>query len=102
MKSPALWGTKAHLDKLFGAKAKRRGAEPGTSSSATSRPQHWLEIFRDYYGPVLKAFAALDAEARRTRFEADIDALLEKFNAARTARSSIPSEYLEVVITKRK
>ena len=43
-------------------RASRRRAGP--SPSATGRPEHWLEIFRTYYGPVLKAFAAIDPEAR--------------------------------------
>ncbi len=31
-------------------------------------PEHWLDIFKTYYGPLLKTFAALDAPAqRRTR-----------------------------------
>ena len=63
-------------------------------------PAHWLEIFRTYYGPVLKAFAAIDPEAREA-LEADLYALLDKFNIAEDGTLVVPSEYLEVVITKR-
>jgi hypothetical protein len=62
-------------------------------------PQHWLEIFRGYYGPVLKAFAAIEPEARDA-LEADIYALLDAFNVAGDGTLVVPSEYLEVVITK--
>jgi SAM-dependent methyltransferase len=97
MKSPALWGNKAHLEVLFGAKA---------SVSVESRhfvfryksPGHWIEIFRGYYGPVVKAFAAIDPPAREA-LEADLYALLDKFNVAEDSTLVIPSEYLEVVIT---
>jgi SAM-dependent methyltransferase len=99
MKSPALWGNKAHLEVLFGAKA---------SVSVESRhfvfryksPGHWIEIFRGYYGPVVKAFAAIDPPAREA-LEADLYALLDKFNVAEDSTLVIPSEYLEVVITKK-
>jgi ubiquinone/menaquinone biosynthesis C-methylase UbiE len=99
VKSPALWGNKAHLDTLFGPKA----AVAATSRHFVFRyksPQHWLEIFRDYYGPVLKAFASLEAK-KGEALEADLYALLDEFNTARDGTLVVPSEYLEVVITKK-
>jgi len=97
LKSPALWGSKAHLDALFG---------PDATVAATSRtfvfryksPQHWLEVFRGYYGPVLKAFAAIDPPARLA-LEADLLALLEEFNVATDGTLVVPSDYLEVVVS---
>jgi ubiquinone/menaquinone biosynthesis C-methylase UbiE len=98
VQSPALWGRVSHLNSLFGRKA---------SVTAQSRnfvfryrsPEHWLEIFRRYYGPVVKAFEALDAAAGAA-LETDIDALLEKFNVATDGTLVVPSEYLEVVVTR--
>jgi len=98
VKSPALWGNKAHLESLFGQMA---------SVSVTSKnfafryksAKHWVEIFHSYYGPVLKAFAAIDAEARDA-LEADLYGLLDKFNVAQDGTLVVPSEYLEVVVTK--
>ncbi len=98
MKSPSLWGTKAHLDTLFGSKVSV-AAESKKFLLRYKSPQHWLEIFRGYYGPVLKAFAAIEPEARDA-LEADIYALLDAFNVARDGTLVVPSEYLEVVITK--
>src|SRR6201991_1512079 len=54
VKSPALWGTKTHLEHLFGA----GGSVAMTGQHFAFRyksPEHMLEIFRTYYGPVLKA-----------------------------------------------
>ena len=99
VKSPALWGTKAHLDTLFGSQA-IVAAESRNFVFRYKSPEHWLEIFRDYYGPVLKAFAALDPEARKA-LETDLLALLDKFNVAKDGTLVVPSEYLEVVITKK-
>jgi hypothetical protein len=47
----------------------------------------------------VKAFAAIDPEAREA-LEADLSALLDKFNVAEDGTLVVPSEYLEVVITK--
>jgi hypothetical protein len=55
---------------------------------------------RSYYGPVVKAFASIDPKAREA-LEADLHALLDKFNVAEDGTLVAHSEYLEVVITKR-
>jgi ubiquinone/menaquinone biosynthesis C-methylase UbiE len=99
MKSPALWGTKAHLDSLFGAKA-TVAAESKNFAFRYKSPKHWVEVFRGYYGPVLKAFAAIDPKAREA-LEADLYALLDELNVAKDGTLVVPSEYLEVVITKK-
>jgi ubiquinone/menaquinone biosynthesis C-methylase UbiE len=99
VKSPALWGTKTHLDALFGAKATVT-AERRHFAFRYKSPAYWVELFRGYYGPVLKAFAAIDPPAR-TALEADLYALLGEFNIAKDGTLVAPSEYLEVVITTR-
>ncbi|MGN6516148.1 MAG: class I SAM-dependent methyltransferase [Rhizomicrobium sp.] len=98
IRSPTLWGNRAHLETLF------KGA---ASISAQSRdfvfryksPRHWLEIFRTYYGPVVKTFAAIDPPAQKA-LEMDIMVLLDKFNIARDGTLVLPGEYLEVVVTR--
>jgi ubiquinone/menaquinone biosynthesis C-methylase UbiE len=99
MKSPALWGNKAHLELLFGSNA-AIAVESKNFVFRYKSPRHWIEIFRGYYGPVVKAFAAIDPSARDA-LEADLYALLDRFNVAEDGTLVIPSEYLEVVITKR-
>jgi len=99
VKSPALWGSEGHLAGLFG---------PAVTLASTSRqftfryrsPTHWMDVFTTYYGPVVKAFAALDSDGRKA-LEADIRALLDTFNDATDGTLVAPSEYLEVVITKK-
>ena len=98
LKSPALWGSKAHLDTLFGSNA-TVAVESKNFVFRYKSPKHWVEIFRGYYGPIVKAFAAIDPEAREA-LEADLHALLDKFNVAEDGTLVGPSEYLEVVITK--
>jgi ubiquinone/menaquinone biosynthesis C-methylase UbiE len=95
---PSLWGTKARLDTLFGLQAVV-ASESRIFVFRYRSPAHWLEIFRDYYGPVLKAFASLNPEARKA-LEKDLFALLDQNNVARDGTLVLPSEYLEAVITK--
>ena len=96
--SPALWGTRAHLDQLFGGTG-RVGTQSRHFVFRYESSEHWLEIFRSYYGPVVKAFEALDGPGGAA-LETDILALLGKFNAAGDGTLVIPSEYLEAVIIK--
>ena len=97
LKAPSLWGTRDRLKELFGSAAQ---------IETTSRyfifryesAEHFIQIFRDYYGPMVKAYAALDAEKQK-ELSSEIRDLLLSFNTSRT-KLAVPSEYLEVVITK--
>ncbi|HET7805151.1 MAG TPA: class I SAM-dependent methyltransferase [Pseudolabrys sp.] len=100
VKSPILWGTRARLDELFGAQASAIEAPPRDFIFRYRSAQHWIDVFKAYYGPVLKAFAALPAEGQ-TALLADITALIGRFNTAKDGTMVVPGEYLEVVIVKR-
>src|SRR5437879_6099441 len=97
-KSPALWGTRARLDEMFGADAIK--AEPRMFNFRYRSPEHFLEVFKTFYGPVLKAFAALDAGPQEN-LRTDLHALIVRMNRSGDATMIVPSEYLEVVVTKR-
>ena len=100
VKSPSLWGTQAYLEELFGADAAELRVQPRRFMMRYASPAHWLQVFRDFYGPVQKAFNALDAQGQAT-LEQDILALLERHNIAGSASLVAPSDYLEAVIVKR-
>jgi SAM-dependent methyltransferase len=99
LKSPALWGTEDYLRELFGAGTAQMQVERKHFNFRYASPAHWLQVFRDYYGPVHKAFAALD-ERGVLALEQDLFALLDRFNTAGEASLIVPGEYLEVVITR--
>jgi ubiquinone/menaquinone biosynthesis C-methylase UbiE len=99
-KSPALWGTEARIKEMFGASAASIKAERRHFNFRYRSPEHFLDIFKSYYGPTLKAFAALDA-ANQQGLTNDIFALIARMNRAEDGTMVVPSEYLEVVITKR-
>lgn len=98
VKSPALWGTEARLAELFA----------GNEVAITRQhfhfryrsADHWLEVFKTYYGPTNRAFAALDAE-KQVALEGDLRELLSRMNRGGDHSLVIPSEYLEVVVTRR-
>jgi len=100
VKSPALWGTRARLEELFGQAA----AEIRTTERAFvfryRSSQHWLDMFRTYYGPMNKAFAALDASGQQA-FAQDLLDLMARLNQSGDATLVLPSPYLEVVVARR-
>jgi len=100
LRSPALWGTEPHLVELFGPQAADIRCVRKNFNFRYRSPAHWLQIFRDYYGPTHKAFAALDADGQK-RLAADITTLLERLNIGGKESLVVPGEYLEVVIVKR-
>lgn len=99
LKSPALWGTETHLVELFGSAAADIRCTRKLFNFRYRSTEHWLQIFRDYYGPTHKAFAALDATGQAA-LERDIIALLQRLNVAGERSLVVPAEYLEVVIRK--
>jgi ubiquinone/menaquinone biosynthesis C-methylase UbiE len=99
-KSPALWGTSEWTESAFRTHASAIKAEPRYFVFRYRSPQHFLEIFRTYYGPMLKAFEALD-ERGRASLAGDILDLVGRFNRSGDDTVVVPSEYLEVVVTKR-
>ena len=98
-KSPAGWGTEARLRELFGEAAEIHATARNFVFRYRSAA-HWLEVFRAYYGPMHKAFAALDS-AGQDGLAADLMALLGQLNRADDGTLVLPGEYLEVVIVKR-
>ena len=98
VRSPALWGTEAHLEELFPNATAMKHTRQHFAFRYQSA-EHFVEIFRTFYGPVHKAFAALDA-AGQAAFEADLLALLRKADRGGAAGLVVPAEYLETVITR--
>jgi len=100
VKSPALWGTNARLEALFGETAKKIRTVSREFTFRYRSPAHWIEVFRTYYGPMNKTYGALDA-AKQAAFTQDVKALMERGNRSGDGTLVLPSEYLEVVIERR-
>jgi SAM-dependent methyltransferase len=99
LRSPLAWGTEPRLVELFG---------PGATDIRTTRKQcvfryasvdHWVDFFRTYYGPLHRAFAALD-HSHAHAFRAALTALAEEWNGSLRGSFEVSAEYLEAVIVK--
>jgi hypothetical protein len=97
---PSLWGTHAHLHALFGDRVSAISATPRLFNFRYRSAAHMVDVFRSWYGPVQKAFQALSAE-RAAQLEEDLIALMERMRAGDGDGLVVPSEYLEIVITRR-
>jgi ubiquinone/menaquinone biosynthesis C-methylase UbiE len=99
VKSPALWGTGARITEFFGAQASSIQLEQRDFVFRYRSAQHWLDVFKSYYGPLLKTFSALDPKTR-TALTDDLFELIKRFNRSGDKTMVVPSEYLEVVVTR--
>ena len=99
VKSPALWGTKARLEELFGKTAREIRTASREFVFRYRSPAHWIEVFRTYYGPMNKTYGALDA-GKQAAFTQDLLALMDRHNRSGDRTLVLPSEYLEVVIER--
>jgi len=97
VKSPTLWGSYERLSELFRPNGGTVTTTPKPFVFRYRSPQHWVDVFRTYYGPVLKAFAALDPQGQAA-LQRDLLMLVAEFNRAKDGTMVVPSDYLEVTI----
>ena len=100
VRSPALWGTEEHLRVLFGNRLGSITIEHRDFVFRYRSAAHWLEVFRGFYGPMVKAFGALDAP-KQEALASDLVALAGRFNRATDGSLVAPGQYAEVVIEPR-
>jgi ubiquinone/menaquinone biosynthesis C-methylase UbiE len=98
VKSPALWGTRPRIAELFEPHAASIKSAQRHFAFRYRSPEHWLEVFKTYYGPLLKTFAALPP-AGQAALENDLKVLIAQLNRSGDGSMVVPSEYLEIVIT---
>jgi SAM-dependent methyltransferase len=99
VQSPALWGTREWLEARFAGTAAALDVVPREFVFRFESPAHFVEFFRTWYGPVHKAFLALD-EAGQQALAADLHTLIGRFNTATGGSMRVPGAYAEVVITR--
>jgi SAM-dependent methyltransferase len=99
LRSPTQWGTETRITELFGPRASRIACERRHFTFRYRSAAHWIDVFRAWYGPTHKAFAALDANGQRALHDALV-ALLGRWNRSAGPSLIVPAEYLEVVVTR--
>ena len=99
VRPPPQWGTEDRIAELLGGQVASVEARRRTFQFRYRSPQDWVNTFRTYYGPLVRAFAALD-EAGQRDLEQDLLQLAASHNTSTTGALRVPSEYLEVVAVR--
>jgi len=99
LKSPSLWGSAERINELFADGARGIHLRPRLFTFRYLSPEHWLQVFRTFYGPINKAYAALDEQGQQCLSE-DLLSLLGRHNLSGDATLVLPSAYLEVIIER--
>ncbi len=94
-----LWGSEARIAELFGHGAAEIRTTRRMYTFRFATPGHFVDVFRTWYGPIHKAFANLDPDGQRAFHEALVE-LLRAADQGTRGSLAIPSEYLEVVVTR--
>lgn len=97
--SPTAWGSEPRIVELFGPGATDIRTERKTCTFRYGSAEHWIDFFRTHYGPMHRAFAALDERGQGALAEA-LTTLAEEWNRSERGALVVPGEYLEVVITR--
>jgi ubiquinone/menaquinone biosynthesis C-methylase UbiE len=100
VRSPMLWGTESHLRELFGDRIAGLETAERTFTFRFESPEEFVSFFRTWYGPTLKAFAALEGDARDA-LERDLLALAHRHNRLGDSATAIPATYIEAVAVRR-
>jgi ubiquinone/menaquinone biosynthesis C-methylase UbiE len=99
LKPPSRWGTPDWIRSEFAPRASDIRIANKEFMFRYASAEHWLDVFRNWYGPIHKAFLALDATGQQ-RLEQDLIALVARFNRVDGGPIVVPSAYLEIVVTK--
>lgn len=98
VRPPTAWGTTARLGELFGA-AREVRSTPRDYTFRFRSPEHWIEVFRAYYGPTLKAFEAVPPE-RHPELTQALTSLLQRHDRGAGRGLVVPAAYLETVVLR--
>src|SRR5262245_907855 len=98
--APMLWGTEAHLHDLLGHGIASLELRERTFTFRFASAEELVAFFRRWYGPTLKAFAALEGPARDT-LERDLVDLARRFDRLEGDAIAIPATYTEAVAITR-
>ncbi len=96
---PSNWGDEAKLRALLGSGISGLRVERRHFNFRYRSAAHFVDVFRQWYGPVHKAFAALPQDGAAA-LERDLVALLDEMNTGGPRALTVPSAYLEAVATR--
>ncbi|WP_428675326.1 class I SAM-dependent methyltransferase [Reyranella sp.] len=97
--SPAIWGTRPWIEQSFGPHARNIAIQDKAFVFRYRSPDHFVDVFRTFYGPVHKAFLALDPAGQMVLAD-DLRTTVAQFNTAKDGSMRVPSAYAEIIIDK--
>jgi SAM-dependent methyltransferase len=100
LQPPMLWGTEDHLSELFGDQIESLDVTERTFTWRFTSAEELVTFFRLWYGPTLKAFAALE-DTRRDALELDLIDLANRFDRLAADAIAIPATYTEAIAVRR-
>jgi SAM-dependent methyltransferase len=100
LKPPFRWGTEEGLDDLLNGGIGSLQTRRRTFVWRFPSVRHHVEFMRGYYGPLNKAFTALDEEGQKA-LEQDLISLAERHNHSENGTAVLHADYLEIVATRR-
>ena len=95
----SLWGTEERVRELFGDGVSDLRIEPAVINFRFRSPEHWLEYFRTYFGPMRMAFARVGDDGSAA-LETDLLEVMRARNTAGDTALVAPADYVEVVATR--
>ena len=99
--SPMLWGTESHLRELFGEQVVSLEIAEQTFTFRFVSAEAFVAFFRRWYGPTVKAFAALEREGQEA-LERDLVELARRHDRLGAPGAiAIPATYVEAVAFRR-
>jgi ubiquinone/menaquinone biosynthesis C-methylase UbiE len=99
--SPLLWGSEATVAERLGDQIAALHCTPRTITfNFPFSPAATVEYFRTYYGPTLRAFATLSADAQEA-LRSDLEQLWTQHNRIQGGATQVDSTYLEVIAIRR-
>ncbi len=97
--SPLLWGTEERLRELFGSGISDLRVERRVSRQPFRSADHYIEFFRQYFGPTQMAYERVGPEGEQALTD-DLKAFLEGANTAGERAMVLEADYLEVIATR--
>lgn len=96
LRPPTRWGTPDGVRELLGDGVASLQATRQMFVWRFASAEHYLDLFRTFYGPTVKAFEALD-ETGQDALAGDLLAALARYARSVDGTLLVPAEYLEVV-----
>lgn len=100
LKPPSRWGTESGIDTLLGTGITDVRNTPRSVIWRFRSPEHWVDFYRTYFGPVARVFSSLD-EVGKKSYESDLINLIDRYNCTSDGTVKISADYLETIATRR-